>query len=217
MNAEDIARYLCEHPDFFAEHGEIFAKLTVPHPNHGGQAISLAERQLHALRDKIRQLELKLADLIRFGEENDEISAKVHRMAVALLEAHGYDGVRHALFASLLEDFDVPHVSLRIWNSVLAREGEDFSPVSEGIRLFAGDLSRSYCGAPSNIEVLGWFGDLAPHIRSVALMPLRRQTQVVGMLVLGSGEVERFYSDMGTLYLERIGALASAALLGEIG
>ncbi|GHT84959.1 hypothetical protein AGMMS49960_02100 [Betaproteobacteria bacterium] len=217
MNAEDIARFLREHPDFLTEHGEIFALLTVPHPDHGGQAISLAERQLHALRDKIRQLELKLGELIRFGEENDEISDKVHRMAVSLLEAHGYDGVRHALFASLLEDFNVPHVSLRIWNSVLARDGEDFSPVGEGVRLFAGNLQRPYCGAPGNIEVLGWFGEAAPHVRSVALMPLRRQAQVVGMLALGSEEAERFYIDMGTLYLERIGALACAALLGQIG
>jgi uncharacterized protein YigA (DUF484 family) len=218
MNAEDIARFLREHPDFLVENSEIFATLTVPHPSHDGQAISLAGRQLHALRDKIRQLELKLAELIRFGEENDEISDKVHRMAVALLEPHGYEGVRQALFGSLLEDFSVPHVSLRIWNSVLARDGEDFAPVSEGVRLFAGDLARPYCGVPGNIEVLGWFGESAPHIRSVALMPLCRQTRVVaGMLALGSEEAERFYTGMGTLYLERIGALAAAALLGEIG
>ena len=48
-------------PDFLNQHHELFSELTVPHPQHGGQAISLAERQLHALRDKIRALELKLA------------------------------------------------------------------------------------------------------------------------------------------------------------
>lgn len=217
MNAADVARYLREHPDFLSDHGELFTELTVPHPQHGGQAISLAERQLHALRDKIRQLELKLAELIRFGEENDEISEKVHRLGVLLLEAHGYDGVRHALLSSLQEDFAVPHVALRIWNSVLARSEEDFAPVGEGVRLFAGDLRHPYCGAPGNIEVLGWFGEVAPHIRSVALMPLRRQTQVIGMLALGSEETERFYPEMGTLYLGRIAELAAAALMAEIG
>lgn len=217
MNADDVARYLRDHPDFLSEHSELFTELTVPHPQHGGQAISLAERQLHALRDKIRQLEVKLAELIRFGEENDEISEKVHRFTVELLEAHGYESVRHALFTSMQEDFSVPHVALRIWNSVLARSDEDFAPVGEGIRLFAGDLRHPYCGAPSNIEVLSWFGESAPHVRSVALMPLRRQTQVIGLLALGSEEAERFYPEMGTLYLARIGDLAAAALLGEIG
>ena len=70
MNAEDVARYLREHPDFLNQHHELFSELTVPHPQHGGQAISLAERQLHALRDKIRALELKLAELIRFALQN---------------------------------------------------------------------------------------------------------------------------------------------------
>ena len=65
--------------------------------------------------------------------------------------------------------------------------------------------------------MLSWFGESAPHVRSVALMPLRRQTQVVGLLALGSEEPERFYPEMGTLYLGRIGELAAAALLGEIG
>jgi uncharacterized protein YigA (DUF484 family) len=216
MSAEDVVRYLRAHPDFLSEHSELLTVLTVPHPRHG-KAISLTERQLHALRGKIQQLEQKLAELIRFGEQNDDISEKVQRLAVALLEANGYDGVRRALFASMQEDFSVPHVALRLWNSVLAREGNEFSPVSEGVRLFAGDMRRPYCGAPGNIEVLGWFGEMAPHIRSVALMPLRRNTQTVGMLALGSEESERFYSEMGTLYLERIGALASSALLGEIG
>lgn len=217
MNADDVARYLRDHPDFLSEHGELFSELTVPHPQHGGQAISLAERQLHALRDKIRQLEIKLAELIRFGEENDEISEKVHRFAVLLLEAHGYDGVRHALFSSMQEDFAVPHVALRIWNSVLARGEDDFVAVDDSVRLFAGDLHRPYCGAPNNIEILSWFGEAGPHIRSVALMPLRRQTQVIGLLALGSEEPERFYPEMGTLYLGRIAELSAAALLGEIG
>jgi uncharacterized protein YigA (DUF484 family) len=216
INPEDIVRYLREHPDFLAEHSELLARLTVPHPRHG-QAISLTERQLLVLRGKIQQLEHKLAELIQFGEQNDEISEKVHRLGLALLEAHGYDGVRHALFNSLLEDFSVPHVTLRIWNSVLEHKEEDFTPVSDEVRLFAGKLPRPYCGAPGNVEVQGWFGEIAPHIRSVALMPLRRSAQVVGLLALGSEEGERFYNEMGTLYLERIGALAASALLGEIG
>lgn len=216
MNAADVARYLKDNPDFLAEHGELFAQLTVPHP-HGGQAISLAERQLHALRDKIRLLEAKLAELIRFGEENDEIGEKVHRLSVALLEAVDYESLRVSLFDSLREDFAVPDVALRIWNSVLSRDGEDFAPVTEAVRFFAGDLRHPYCGAPVNLEVLDWFGEAAPHVRSVALMPLRREAQVFGLLALGSEEAGRFYPEMGTLYLSRIGDLVAAALRRQLG
>lgn len=216
MNAADVARYLKDNPDFLAEHGELFTLLTVPHP-HGGQAISLAERQLHALRDKIRLLEVKLAELIRFGEENDEIGEKVHRLSVGLLEAVDYESLRMGLFDSLREDFSVPNVALRIWNSVLKRDGEDFAPVTEAVRFFAGDLRHPYCGAPVNLEVLDWFGEAAPHVRSIALMPLRRDAQVFGLLALGSEEAERFYPEMGTLYLSRIGDLVAAALRRQLG
>lgn len=216
MNAADVARYLKEHPDFLAEHGELFTHLTVPHP-HGGQAISLAERQLHALRDKIRLLEGKLAELIRFGEENDEIGEKVHRLTLALLEAEDYETLHHALFENLRDDFSVPSIALRVWNSVLTREAEDFAPVSEAMRFFAGDMRHPYCGAPVNLEVLEWFGDASAHVRSVALIPLRRDAQTFGLLALGSQETERFYPEMGTLYVSRIGDIVASALRRQLG
>lgn len=215
MNANDVARYLRDNPDFLAEHGELFTQLTVPHPQHGGQAISLAERQLHALRDKIRQLELKLAELIRFGEENDDISEKVHRLSLALLAARNHDAVRHALYNCLQEDFAVPHVALRLWDATAPRSEPEYAEVSEAARMYAAELRHPYCGAPGSIEIVGWFGEVAPHVRSVALMPLRRQGHAFGLLALGSEESERFYPEMGTLYLGRIAELTAAALQGE--
>ena len=34
----------------------------------------------------------------------------------------------------------------------------------------------------------------------------------IGMIALGSEDAQRFYAGMGTLYLERLGEMASAAL-----
>lgn len=220
--AEEVAHYLRAHPDFLAEHSDLLAVLTVPHLGRG-KAISLTERQLHVLRGKIRQLEQKLAELILFGEQNDKIGEKVHRLAVSLLEAQSYDGKRRALFASMREDFTVPHSALRIWTDAASNsaegDGEEFTPVSEATRAFADSLPRPCCGVPGNgnTDVLDWFGEMAPHIRSVALMPLRRGGRTAGLLALGSEEPERFYVEMGVFYLERIAALVSTALLGEPG
>ena len=49
-------------------------------------------------------------------------------------------------------------------------------------------------------------------MRSQALIALRRGGGTVGMLAIGSEDAQRFYAGMGTLYLERLGELASAAL-----
>lgn len=216
MNTDDIVRFLQDNPDFFERNGELLGSLSVAHP-HNGQAISLTERQLHALREKIRQLEVKLTELIRFGEENDEISEKVHRLVLALLDADSFEAVRDAVFSHLREDFSVPHVAIRIWNSVLARDTAEFAPVSEDVRFFAGDMRRPYCGSPAQGEITDWFGEAAPHVRSVALVPLKHDARVFGLLAMGSEDAERFYAEMGTLYVSRIGEMVSAAVQRRLG
>ena len=86
MTPEAIGHYLKQHPEFFEEQREGLSTGVRPHP-HGGRAIPLVERQLIGLRDKQRLLESKLGELVSFGEENDAISEKVHRLALALLGA----------------------------------------------------------------------------------------------------------------------------------
>jgi uncharacterized protein YigA (DUF484 family) len=51
----------------------------------------------------------------------------------------------------------------------------------------------------------------------MAIVPLRRDAQVFGLLALGSEEPERFYTEMGTLYLGRIGDMVGLALLRQLG
>ena len=81
MFPDDIADYLKNNPGFFEQYADLMAQIFVPHP-HGGRTISLVERQMLTLREKNRASESKLAELIAFGEENDQISEKVHRLAV---------------------------------------------------------------------------------------------------------------------------------------
>lgn len=214
MTPDDVAEFLRSNPDFLNDHSEIFTQITVPHP-HGGQAITLVERQLQALRDKIRALESKLAELIRFGEENDEIGEKLHRLAVALLEAEHYGALHMAIMDSLGDDFRVPHVAWRLWNTGNAISGEQDRVVSDAVRAIAVELSHPYCGPPTSLEILHWLDEAAPHVRSVAMIPLRHRGHTIGLLLLGSEEDERFYPGMGTLYLQRLGDLVAAVFSRE--
>jgi hypothetical protein len=210
IKAEDVARYLEANPIFFEDHAELLARIQVPHP-HGGQAIPLSDRQVLGLREKTRALEGKLSELIQFGEENDVISERVHRLGVAMLAARTLPTLLHELYFNLREDFAVPHAGLRLWRGT--GESAEFEPVSDELRGYAAELDAPFCGPNANFEAVGWFGEAAPHIRSVAFMPLRELDQTFGMLVLASEDLLRFYPEMGTLYLKRIGEMASAALL----
>jgi hypothetical protein len=46
----------------------------------------------------------------------------------------------------------------------------------------------------------------------MAIIPIRREAQTVGLLLLGAPDSERFAADMGTTFLESIGQMASAAM-----
>jgi uncharacterized protein YigA (DUF484 family) len=210
LKAEEVARYLEENPVFFDEYAELLARISVPNP-HGGRAIPLSDRQVIGLREKTKALEAKLSELVQFGEENDVISEKVHRLAVTLLAARTLGTALHALYYNLREDFAIPHAALRLWRG--AGEGPEFQAASDELRDFAHRLGAPYCGPNASFEAVSWFGESAPHIRSVAFMPLRELEQTFGMLAFASEDVSRFYPEMGTLYLKRIGELVSATLL----
>lgn len=217
MNADDVARYLLENPGFFEDYAEMLTKISVPNP-HGGKAIALSDRQVLALRDENKALRAKLAELIQFGEENDAIGEKMHRLALSLLPPNDLASLLGALHYNLREDFAVPHTALRIWRHGAEGSAPEFSPVSDRIKEYAAGLTHPFCGPSGNVEAAAWFGEAAPHVRSVAHIaliepgPAGMPGPCFGVLALGSEDVLRFYPDMGTHFLKRLGELASAAL-----
>ena len=210
MDANDVAQFLKANPQFFDQHPQLLESIYVPHP-HGGRAIPLTERQIVSLREKVRLLEAKLGEFVRFGEDNDAIGEKVHRLSLALLGAKDFAATAHALYFHLREDFAVPHVALRVWGKSLLDGTPEGSPVERELRDKAETMGAPQCGSAADSAFLPWFRDAQEHIRSIALIPLG-QTRTVGLLALGSEDPQRFFAEMGTLFLRRIGELTAGAL-----
>jgi hypothetical protein len=213
INEQAIADYLTRHPNFFNDFPTLLAELNIPHP-HGTHAVSMSERQLIAMRDKVRMLENKLAELIQFGEENDGISDKLHALTLALLAAITPQDIVAALALHLREGFAVPHHALRAWSptgDALPGLGD---PVAQAARDSVAAMTQPVCGALAVDDASNWFGEVSPHLRAFACIPLRPTPAAapIGLLVLASEEATRFYPEMGTLYLERLGQLIGAAL-----
>jgi uncharacterized protein YigA (DUF484 family) len=212
LNDEEIVQYLREHPRFFEEYGAVLADIQIPHP-HGGGAIPITERQIVALREKNRTLQEKLSELIRFGEENGALVEKMHRFAVALLVSRRLDGLLSTFEFHLREDFAVAHVGLRVWNKTSGDIAlPQFNGTSADIHQLAESLSHPYCGHHVVDEIKHWFGEDAVRLRSFAMVPLRTDEALIGLLVLASEDPQRFYPEMGTVYLGQMGELMSAAL-----
>ena len=210
MDAKDVAQFLRSNPQFFDQNPQLLESIYVPHP-HGGRAIPLTERQIVSLREKVRVLEAKLGEFVRFGEDNDAIGEKVHRLALALMGARDFASTAHALYFHLREDFAVPHVALRVWGKSLLDGTLEGSPVEAELQDKAGSMGAPLCGPAAGNPYLPWFREAQEHIRSMALVPLG-QTRTMGMLAFGSEDPQRFFPEMGTLYLRRIGELTAGAL-----
>jgi uncharacterized protein YigA (DUF484 family) len=188
----------------------MIADISIPHP-HGGRAIPIAERQIISLREKNKVLEAKLRELVMFGEENDAIGERVHRAALALIKPANLDDLLKLVYYNLRDDFAVPHAIVRIWSEWDHPPLAEFAKSSPEFRVFADSLNQPYCSHKPMFESLEWFGEAGRLLKSFAYITLRTD-RVFGMLALASEDPQRFYPDMGTLYLKRLGELISTSL-----
>lgn len=209
MTGNDVAQYLRDHPEFFDEHAELLATIEVRHP-HDDRAIPLAERQLVQLRERNRVLETKLRELVAFGEENDRIGERLHHATTAFIRASNLGELLQRVYFHLREDFAIPHVALRLWGGIPGDRSE-FSAVSDEVKAFAESLVRPYCCHKAMFESAGWFGEPAAALRSFAYVSLREDGSF-GLLALAAEDPRRFYPEMGTLYLQRLGEIVAAAV-----
>ena len=80
----DIANYLAQTPGFFERQAELLASIQLTSP-HGQRAVSLQERQMEMLRERIKGLERKIVEMIRHGQDNVAIADRLHRWTRAIL------------------------------------------------------------------------------------------------------------------------------------
>ncbi|WP_136413463.1 DUF484 family protein [Herbaspirillum sp. ST 5-3] len=213
LDSAAIADYLSDNPHFFEEHSELLARVKLTSPV-AGRTVSLQERQMEVLRDKIKSLELRLSELLRIAQENDAITQKFLLWTRSLLMARNDVDMPHTLINGLHTIFSVPHATLRIWGVAEEYSHTWFAAeVSEDAKIFCNGLTTPYCGPNQDFEAASWIDD-AESIQSIAMLPLRNDTgtEAFGLLVLGSPDPQRFTSDMATDYLSKIGETASAAM-----
>lgn len=212
LNEHEIVAFLQQNPEFFENHADLLAVMHVP-SMHGKGAVSLAERQQVAQRDKIRQLERKYSDLLSIGVENDQTSNKVHQLTLGLLDAEDFSGLTQKLFHSLREDFNVPDVNIKLWASPIQdhlHAQAAFEPVNESLKAWILSLTAPYCGPRLDESFEFLFNDPS-NAKSYAVIPLGKE-KTIGFLVLASEDEQRFYAGMGTLFLQRLNELLTAAL-----
>ena len=169
---------------------------------------------MEMLREKIKGLELKIIEMIRYGQENVAIADKLHRWTQTIMQTVDAAALPGVLVASLRHQFLIPQAGIRLWGAAPEHAGQPYAAeVGTDVKSFASSLGQPYCGINSGFEAARWFDDPASVV-SLALVPLRAapEAPAFGMLVLGSPDPTRYTADMGTDFLVRIGEIASAGL-----
>ena len=240
ITEDDIANFLVHTPDFFLRHAEVLAQVRIVSP-HGQRAVSLQERQADMLREKIRALETRLMEMIRNGNENLILTDRLHRWAKNLLMVTDPHALPKTILSEIQQQFMVPQVAMKLWHVREAfLHSPCAQGVSESVKEFACTLKHPYCGPNSGFEAISWLED-AKAVQSIAMVNLKplkvlahpvdssppasevldvtssmhkvQQLDSFGLLVLASPDPQRYHAGMGTDFLERIGELASAALM----
>jgi uncharacterized protein YigA (DUF484 family) len=215
LTEADIATFLHDHPDFFLRHGDVLTQLRLPHAS--GSAISLVERQIEVLREKLHTSEQRLTELVKVARANEALAAKIHQFTRRLIAAPTRREVLAHIERSFREDFDAGQIVLLIFNAHPIDADQRFvrsvNPKDAELSDFETLLARGKprCGQVRDTQRNFLFGADAGEIGSLALVPLYGATPV-GLLVLGSHDRDRFHPGMSTEFLATLGELISDAL-----
>jgi uncharacterized protein YigA (DUF484 family) len=211
MQEDDIKQYLKTHPNFFELNASLLADIRLPNP-HGGAAISLAERQQLAQRDKINALEARFSALLKNAHENERIANKVHVINLQFHLVKSLDALLQLVSAEMTEHFGLSDSFIRIWATPSdAQDASNavFNALNTDAKEWIANRTEPYCGEPPSIASADWF--LQP-AASLAIIPLHQAHEKIGFLALASTDATRFTAEMGTDFLSKIGEIISAAL-----
>jgi uncharacterized protein YigA (DUF484 family) len=80
----EVAEFLKKHPDFFNNHLDILSSLNIPHQS--GQAVSLVERQMQALRQSNNDLKARFNQLMDMARQNENHFDNTKSLIIDLLD-----------------------------------------------------------------------------------------------------------------------------------
>jgi uncharacterized protein YigA (DUF484 family) len=186
---------------------------------HGARAVSLQERQMQMLRERIKGLEGRIMDMVRNSQDNAAIADRLQRYTSAILLTTDAQALPARMVETLRHEFQIPQAAIRLWGlggatSATAADAalpSFLQPASDDIKSFAASLTQPYCGVNAGFEAAEWV-DNAAAMTSMAMIPLRHADTCFGMLVLASPDPTRYAADMGTEFLSRLGEVTAAAL-----
>lgn len=208
MNDETVVAYLKENPEFFVRQPGVLEALELRHEASGAE--SLIEHQVVVLRERLAELQQRLDQFRHRAQENEAVLRRVHDLYLALVRSADSQRLLADFSERMRHDFNCD--ACRI---VLLHEESELETIpglverreSEAVRALA--ARGIVCGRLATETLSELFDeDTAAQTRSTAVVPLGDW----GLLALASGDEDKFYPGMGTLFLELMGLMLEQSL-----
>ena len=216
ITEERVAAFLSANPDFFLDHQELLADLTLPHQS--GEAVSLLERQVSVLRERSYHASAKLGNLLENASKNDQLFEVTRVLVLTLLRADSVEQLATAVCDTLMKQERVDTCKLVLSGS-LAVNSTDNLKVDQNLDESFADvfrLNHTHCGQSDEDNLPLLFGEMAKDIKSTALCPIVANGTPLGVLAIGSKQSNYFNINLDTLFLDFIGHVIAAVLEGKL-
>ena len=205
---QSVRDYLTGHPNFFEENPDILEAINVSHDS--GKAISLVERQITIMRDKNKAISAQVEHLIETAKNNDQLLAKTNQLVLKLIQAEDLNSLIQVLDTSLKNDFNTEFYSLTLIDkgfyasktlANLVSEEDAKSKISSLL-----SAQKAVSGVLREEQINFLFEQTANSVASVIALPLN-SSEPLGILALGSSDADFYTHDIGTVFIDYIGAL----------
>ena len=195
IDAELVASYLLENPQFFNQFPHLIEKMNIPHAHKG--SVSLVELQSEQLRKKVRSLSHKLNQLISIAKQNEAIYRVYADLNLRILKCTDLNDLKFILEEVIQEKLQLSSVTIKPF------KGAHALPEIQR-RLFVEKRfkkDKHFFGRLSDHERKLLFADDSAN--SVALL-LIGDLGELGILAIGSSDPGHFNPDMDTLLITQL-------------
>ena len=225
MTKKLVIEFLRSHPDFLAQHPDLFEILTPPEQKHGRGVIDFQYYAIDHLRSGMRKMKDRFNGLVSSARENMSVQQQVQQAVLSVIRARNLEELLEILCSDLIRWFDVDVVRLGIESDMAGLydtyyheenySGICFVPAGTADAILMGEKVRlipdTQTQPPIGFEMV--FAECSSLVRSTALVRLElADIKRQAILAFGVRHADRFHQHQGGELLSFLGEAMSIVL-----
>lgn len=112
LASDDVLAFLKAHPEFFAQHPEVFEIITPPKQQLGNKVLDFQAYAMQSLQENVQSLKEQFSGLLTSARDNMSAQSQIHQAVLHLMRVRGLEDLLEVITQDFLHYFDVDAVRL---------------------------------------------------------------------------------------------------------